>query len=70
MQMIGHDHEFVQDVFFLRAIVCEHIHHQFGRLSVAEQRRALPGHSCDEEGSIEGHSREMIDARCCWVCDI
>ena len=42
--MIGHDHELMQNIFLLLAIVLQHIDHQFSRLSMAKQRRALPGH--------------------------
>src|SRR2546430_5549153 len=69
MQMIGHDHELMQDVFLLLAIMSQHNYHQFGFFWIAEQRYSLPRHGCDEEGSIEGHSRIVgVLAKC--VCDI
>jgi hypothetical protein len=52
VQMIGHDYELMQDIPHLLAIMEQHVHHQFGRLSMAEQGCALPGHSCNEECSI------------------
>ena len=30
MQMIRHDHEFMQEIFFLFEIVVKNNHHQFG----------------------------------------
>ncbi len=63
--MIGHDHELVQDIFLLFAIMREHVHHQFSFLRIAKERCSLPRHSCDEEGSVKVHF--LGNARCSGV---
>jgi len=56
MQMIGHDHEFVQEIFLLFQVAVKNVHHQFGGSLLAKQRRALPSHGRHEKCSINIHS--------------
>src|SRR5439155_9234299 len=51
VQMIGHDHELVQNIPHLLAIMHQHVHHQFGLRLATEERCAVPGYACNEECS-------------------
>src|SRR5713226_2184935 len=51
VQMIGHNDEFMKEIFLLLLIVREHVEHQARSLLAAKERRALPRDGCDEECS-------------------
>jgi hypothetical protein len=55
MNVVWHDHEFVQLIFPLLAIVLLHFHHQFRVWRIAKYRYALPTYCRDKEHSLEGH---------------
>jgi hypothetical protein len=59
MQMIRHDHEFMEQVSLLFAIVFQHIHHQLRRALLTKQGRALPCNGCYEERAFKIHV-EMV----------
>jgi|HubBroStandDraft_4_1064222.scaffolds.fasta_scaffold168278_3 hypothetical protein len=54
MDVIGHDHEFVQQIFSLVAIVSEGFDQEIGRGFAPEDRLAVSRDAGDEEDAVEG----------------
>lgn len=55
MEVVGHDHEFVKEVFSFIAIVRESVDQEIGGCDVAENGLAVRRDGCDEEDAIEVH---------------
>jgi len=56
MQVIGHDHEFMQKIFSLVAIMRQRFEQKISRCIATEDRLAVSSNRCDEENAISIHS--------------
>jgi len=62
MDVIGHDDEFVQQIFPLVAIVSEGINQKVGGCFAPENRLAVCGDGGDEEGAVGVHFEMVVRA--------
>ena len=62
MDVIGHDDEFVQQIFPRIAIVSERIHQKIGGCFASENRLAVCGDGGSEEGAVGVHFEMVVRA--------
>jgi len=63
MSMIGHNDEFMQQIFLLRAVIKKRLNQKPRPLLQTKNRSALPCDSCDKKCALGFHGEERINAK-------